>query len=651
MNIQPKSVTMRVYTPHAITHMGRVHQTPIQVFKEYLSNSFDAQSKNATLYLWPDRFVFLDDGVGMVPYMTDNDRIVVEEYFQKGGTKTVDELKEILHNSPSLHSLEWMATCVALSEKFVRDDQKSHGNKAMGGLAFLSIANKLEVFSKPSLELAKRFYGVDHQNHSQVSIAKMTLPTAQELNAGLLSAHIEEATQISHPWSKTLIQGTMVVISDLRENVIDSFRPVSTSDSLGKEFAEELVGGFNIKIIGNLTKEEKDVRGKIYSVQPPSHRLPALIDEEMETSKGDKFRVTLYYDSTAVREVPMLKGAGKNTELTRIEELQHAPWSSGQLFGTVHYPAYSARKQNALWDSLKGAPAFSPERTRWLVALRTLEPRINAHIATVQKRAANKSTQRLNEALENAVAAAIKDMKDIFSGRGLDVPDTKTKEPKPKPQGPKVVKEKKINRSVRIGVMNENQNGVPNISVELWKDQQLVETLETGISGHVSFGKLENGRYKVQLLVPKDITCPGDRFAEFIIHHLHHPGFTCIFHLIDGRAPSQASSLEQARITSIFQQLPDPFEPWQHRFAEKKPILIINTEGEELREALDDHNYTRVKFLLANYYASAVCDGFVNPPTKRELLIYQNRLSARIEYHLGREFESDLRRLAAKDKE
>ncbi len=657
MNDISTTVQLRFHKARMIRYAGQVYRHPFDVITELVSNELDAGGKHLMVYLHPSRIIVIGDGEGMVPKFLEADRQAIYEFLEAPHAMSYDELVAKL-GVASLHSLEWMATCIALSEKFLRNDRDARGMKGVGALAYLSIAKQQVITSRPSLDLAQRYWGIDLKIQQAVPAYSLLLPGADALDSGDLTGFIQCVKALRDPWGKPMLtQGTRVEITDLRERVIDQLKPKLLVEHLARTFSDELESGIKIQVIDHCTREgqSRDFAGGIpHDVQPPSQRIAPFINEIARTDAGETFRVTLYHDPHG-HAVPQVRRKGKSFDITLIDGLNRSPWSSGEWFGQVHFLDLPPRRADKLWDTAKGSPLPSAERNRWIKALRRYEDAMSKHMEEDRRRSQDESTQHIRRALNDAISKAVKDMDFLRDESILTVAGGHER---PAKEGSSSRSHDALTRKinyVRGSVMSEHGEGVVGVTLQLWQDLEMLEEKSTGLGGHTSFGqrqdgKYPDGRYMIRIVVPQGMAPVNNKIQEeFVLHHEHRPGAEIIFHLQTNAGPRVKSKLSSVRIETWFRAGIDPDEPWQHRFDEGHAILIINLDGEALKPALDAKDYDRVRLLLSVYTANALCDGFVEGP-KQMVLLYASRLAARIDLYLRDAFTRALRKLVQRAK-
>lgn len=652
------TVQLGVHRGRIVTYVGQIYQTAFDVIGELASNELDAGASDLLVFLDPNRLIVGGNGNGMVPKFLDEDRSVINAFVERPSSMSYDELVAKL-GMASFHSLEWMASCIALSEKYLRNDPTARGMKGVGSLAYLSIAKTQVITSRPSLDLAQRYWGTDTRTQQEVPVYSLIMPGADALNLGDLTAQILPVGALRDPWNKPILtQGTWVEIAGLREKVIDQLKPSRVVEFLATTFAEELEKGCKITVIDHITKDGKsrDYAGGIpLTVQPPSMRMAPIIDVIAVTEKGEKFKVTLYHDPNA-RAVVLVRRRGKNFPITNIDEFNRSPWKSGEWLGYVHFLDLPPRQADRVWDTSKGRPLPTAEKVRWMRTLRTYEPAMLEHMEKVRARSMDKATQQISRALTDAISKAVNDMDFLRDESILTVAVKRDRHP---------AKESDSTRShdaltrqinyVRGSVMSEHGEGVVGVALQLWQGNEMLEEKMTGLGGHTAFGqhqdgKYPDGKYVMKMVVPHGMNPVNNQTQEdVILHHEHRPGAEIIFHLKTNEGPKVMSKLSSVRIETWFRAGIDPEEPYQHRFGEGHAILIINLDGEALKPALDAKDYDRVRHLLSVYTANALCDGFVQGP-KQMVLLYASKLAARIDLYLRDAFIRELRKLVQKPK-
>lgn len=542
-----------------------------------------------------EKIICVDDGRGMIPTMTQNDRDGLDEAWslQSRGELPEDwDLEKIVDESSiSRHSLEWIRACIALSSK--RPGQEGQrGMMGMGVLAYLQYGESATIYSKPDSDLDQAAYGDDPEYLGHTY--KLECPAKSGIRRGNIDfPSLDFADSLKDPWGNFLDHGTRVEVFGVDWRI---FRISQIELSFRGRFGADIRRGKYKMWIVDRTGEER-----LIPIVPTQY-AGELILEQRRQVRGAPYSVALYFDPQGKNQSPMVTHEGSEKfRLTDIEDFKNEPWNF--LTGTVGFPRF--KNENRFWDPSKtrllplGAEFF-----HWVEDLESLEKELISRISTSRKRVHEKNltdvTEQISEVLPQ-VLAEVPAFADF-------VPEHYKKRPSRKRKGTAQVFT--IARVVTAMVFNEHNQGVANIEIVLAPypnpEGIILAQGKTGSGGRISFGQQPTGFYRILMKLPTGVL-PGDSKQAYNFRLIDSDlGYRAVFRVVTGEPePEKKSPLPAFRV--IPTDLGDPDKTFDSSKL-NVGIVWINSGYPAMQEASNAGDLDKVKSLTACYTAFAVAE-------------------------------------------
>lgn len=592
--------------------------------KELVDNSLDASASRVWIILEPTRVIVQDDGHGMVNKMPDQDYQMLQLFKQEleAGNEP-DDIRDLLNNPCAFASFTWAMECVGFSgKKRYLDPTKTlraqQGMRGVGALSFNLIGDRQQWFSRPGPELARLYYGEETVRNGSIPISRLDPPTRADIRAHRLQYEMEVLTErfMRDPVDNSILtNGTRVEITELRPEMSRILTTENLAEGLKKLYGKFIREGVVKIIIVDLTCEPArvtEVEGTHYD---GVLLLKATLSLKLNSRNKPPFRVEVYYNDRAVNSSPDLIRSGLAVnQITSLPEFRRVePWSSGKLTGYVEFPTLPADSENKAWDAAKTSLQNSRERTLWAELIsQQITPQLAKRICEIQSRARDNA---LATAFNQAKQAALEAMAEIPALKALNFmqPEPPTKPSKPtKPSIPD---------SVRVAVIDENNMGVPDVTVEFYRSSQLIIKRLTSLGGNTSFGKPGVGNYRIQLVLPPNSGYypPAGKLDHSFRLTKPNEGFRMVFTIITGRKKPEGVKDKaefQLGATTLDQEIPYSVESLPYG------LLLINTEGVDFKNALDRSDEPFRDVLIAEYIAAGLTEwGLADYPMAQQHLI------------------------------
>lgn len=479
----------------ALQLLSRVYKSPMAVIAEYLENGADANATKIWVVIEPDKITIVDNGTGMVPDILEEDRHLLEQ-FTKGDYTGETDIRQLV-SPPTRSSLLWMVQYAAWSSKIQSEVTSQRGVYGIGSIAFRMIANKAIWTTKPNRTLALAFWG--SKAIEQIPTWCLVPPTNDELAKNVITNRIAPVGDLKDPFGEPMVSGTSVEISELSAGVSDALRPALVQDYLAHRFSTDLRSKrISLTVVDRISVMGKRIKGgKKLEVLPPIFRGQQIVNTEGHLSNGKyPFRVEIWFDDKGTNLRPQIvRKKSAVGSITAIEDLNVFPWNSGQVSGTIEWP--DIPEKDAPWDSGKHMPLPSTSLSQWIHALRFIAKDISESMDLAKKRSKDEMLQRRVAAVAKALSTAMAES-EIFSHM-MYLP--------PKKRNASVVKaprSQEEDNETRIRVVNEYGSPLRGVEVVLEKNGKEISRSKTRFSGTVNFGSLENGKYRVKLMLPKN---------------------------------------------------------------------------------------------------------------------------------------------------
>lgn len=596
---------MRMMTPMALQALGTMYGHNTDVLEQYVENGYDAGAGEIIVLLGRDRVGIFDDGHGFVPKMSEDDYDTLQVYktdIDSGKLSweiPLDVLLPELSRSPSLSSFQWMMECIGLSSKRFSNEPQARGIKGIGALSFQQIANRAVWFSRPSSELALAYWG--DQNIAQNPPTYMlSSATAEELRRRFLGYKIDSSDSLKHPLSgREVASGTLVELTELREGIERSLRPPQVIRSLQERFGNDIKAGkLKILVVDKMTEAGLKANG-ITAEVPPAEYPGTLIFRRQSFLRGGKgpFEVELYYDPVGRALHPKLTRRGSEVcPLSQLADFNRLPWNIGKLCGLVAYPELS--DEEAPWDAQKSLPLAGPVYNQWQRKVWEMAEDIQKEIDKIEETLKLSGLEEFSKLLGQETVEAMREIPE-FADIVVQAkkPATGTKRLATKP-----------NDRVLVSVLNEHNDGVAGAKVELRQtaDNKLVRNpIVSKRSGLISLGKAPYGRYRLKLAeLPAGAAVDG--MGEYIFNlSANMPGVRETFRVINNE-PKRQKPKPLNQITPFFHGWSNGDEPYIQRL--EYGVVEINTEGADLRDAIQRGDFVGRGALCAQYMASAIAE-------------------------------------------
>lgn len=622
-----------------ILYQTGAQYTPIEAIRQLVENGLDAKAKNIWVDLHSDKIIVTDDGHGMVDTMADEDKALVNLFFdyletepnsRERGRDPRDLLSE---DNPSMKSLEWFKY-IAFSPKALKKTQEDKGSKGIGTWAWLSFGNSSHYRTKPSSDLLNRRYGSEARDKADTTFVYIP-PTSEDLidNVSLQPKFFRSKDALMGPGNHKLDQGTRIEVSRLREGVYGSLKPRSLVSQLQDKFEIDLRNN-NVKIfvIDRVTAEgRRSSKGVWIEVMPPIVQGWKCFDSKVFMPGGANYYAKLLYDPDSKDSFPRVfrRNAAVCT-IKDIEELDVPPLNSGKLKGEIHVPNYS--NDASLWDQHKKYFLPGSARHAWVQSIKKqVLPSLMEKIAEYDSQHRERSDSAFSKQVTEAILAALSEMPDF-----QDDPTGRVREGEVEVVLPPTAQTvTKPNIYVRVDVKNQYGKGVPGIKIVLLDNALQRTSLErtTAAMGSASFGRLEPGDYALLLDSAKGVKAAGPRLARFTITE-EIPGYHSEFRVVtEEDRPEESFDPRKIRVeVREFDEKIEGSRPWIQRLGIMNRI-DVNKLHFEYMDAEQANDTPRKRFLVALYCASAFVEHTLSGDVDY-MMMTQNELTSRIYRYL-----------------
>lgn len=580
-----------------IQHLAQQYGSPFEVLCELVDNGIDAGACNVWVTIEESRVLVIDDGHGMVPEMSVEDRGLFKLFLDEaehGGVDPDDDVRELI-SPQGLSSLEWMMNSVGFSSKVLDESGRIRGTKGIGALAVRQIANRASWTTRPCRELADR--EVD-------SVFVLHPPTTKQLARHDLEYKIEERQKaLCDPYGKKLVSGTQVELREIHSFAMDQLRRVSALVSfLNRRFgAEVLTKELNLCVVDRVTRDGKHkAGGREIVIKPIRYKgFPVLEDTFYLPGGRMPFAVRIVYNPNGTNPVPvMLRRKGSDVlPLAELPEFNTEPWTTPGMTGYVEFP--SVLDKVAPWTANKKTPLESKVKSQWIKAVVKLCDPIFEKIQELR----NKQNERHEiDLARDLAAAALEAVKEVSSFEDLMFTQIRGRRGKKLEAGKPTAVE-----VVRAACLNENNDGVAGVTIEVrvYPSKELVARKVSQKSGYLSFGKLEPGQYLIRVVgVPKRVKPQHGLERLFRISN-DKKGHREVFRFLAGEKPREHHRLE--RLDIWMRPLPDPMQPYDTNNLDDG-VLVINTDCDDYRATRESGDSEKRYALCAQYVAAALTE-------------------------------------------
>ncbi len=589
---ETRSGVARVVVPEVLRQLANIHGSSAEVVEEYVANGADAGATRIWVVVAPGQVTVIDNGSGMVPSLLPDDQAYFDMFLEDVAQRRpiLNDLRDYV-TQVSQKSLQWLMECVALSPKRPVAGTTIRGRRAIGALAFRQIASKAVWRTRPSDELSKEYWP-NGNRPANIPTFKLVPPTLERYDMSY-QIGISEVPLQDHT-GKELASGTRVEISEISFDMENGLRPGLLAEYLRGKFGPDIrLGRLQLVIVDRVSDEGKKTKaGREINVQPVEYKGVSLLHTQLFL-KGIPFKVELYYNSTGRVDPPQLRWVGSDRRpLTDLREFQELPWTSGKISGFVEFPSFP--ETEAPWTTDKLMPLDSPVRNQWSKVVKGVVSQIEEAVTRIEDKTKEKQLQGLATTLASVTTTVMADdevFRDVIVG-GATV-KSKNKKEAPAP----------VSNRVIATVINEHSRGVGGIPLQLMSDRKILAKRETGRSGYISFGVLDDGRYNLEMLIPEGMTPLGMTEYRFNISP-NQPGYRVLFHLRTGAPKPEQKKISKLRIWMHgWEQIDEPFSI---RRLKDGGYVEINTEAPAMQAAIISRNEDEVAILAAEYVAMAM---------------------------------------------
>lgn len=627
-----------IFTPGMLNIAGSVYKSAFDPIKQYVENGMDAGATRIVIAFFPGKIVISDNGHGMNKLMRPEDRLLMDQYLKelRLGGELIKKLQKELGKKPtwrdirdkipevSRKTLQWMMEFAGMSAKGYTPGGSTYGLQGIGAIAFRQIADSAAWYTKPSEELANKYWGHKIRPADQ-PVYKLTPPSKEDLEVNIRRYHINETAgaPLLDAFGSTVLSGTVVEITQLKEGIETALRPGDVVRELSEIFGERIfTTKVEIIVVDKITEEgRKSPKGREMRVQPVMYTgIPIIRDRTLQMPDGTPFNVDIRKGTTGSPShvLRVYRGDQPRCPLTEVRrEFRREPWT--ELVGKVEFPIYPNEAEH--WDSTKQIPKPSAVLAKWIPKILALEPEIIEELKGIEERARQRQTAKLADMVAQTMLRVIAERPEF-----ADMAFGSREEPRPKSKKPG--KKTYVSDQIRAKVMSEHNHGVANVEVRLYrlagtKIEKKIADGKTGEGGNYSFGRASNlppGRYAIWMTTPEGMVCEGSNDHRFPVP----PGFNAVFKLITGTAQPPAKRLRLLVVIAADGNIDRPFTNLLN-----VGQLHINSEAPDFKQAVEGEDYEQQMQLIALFASLAVAEfraGKNTPlydPMKKDLYFLQ----------------------------
>lgn len=652
------SLSLEFDNAQVLLRLARIYPSTMLAFLQAVENARDAvisAESEGPKYIWvvigDDYMEVIENGHGMNPNILPDDQQIIAEHRAK---ILRGELPRNTNVTPhisdaSQSSLEhWVINIGNSAKRFSTKSGDLRGVKGIGSLAWLQYARQATVYTRPEMRLAKPALG-ETIHERNIPTYVLEFPTLEMIeDHGDLTPRIGTTdTPLKDPWGKELPHGTRIVISRFQEGRAGSLKGVSDIvGALTRKFGLEIRDKrYTMEVVDKTTSPWKRT-----PIQPSIYLGVPLYDGTLTAYEGVPFHGELYYQHDGKGKFPVVQRIGGEVfDLTSLVEFKDRwPWNSGMIPGHFAWPQYA--NDDKLWDSGKGnliaEPRTTnpdqdgtPERTAWVDAILALEPFLLEQIQEIKQRFATKAIEDFGTDVISAALIAMSEMPEL-SNLQLPKPPRQHKQKAPKVEKSEEETSYSPNKRVIVRVINEYKKGIGGITITLSKGKQVLDVLQAGSYGSVSFGEIPYGDgYRVRVVVPDGMESIGDHYVIFSLND-SHPGLNAVFQLFTG-APAPQQRKVITRLRPMFEEFDDNASlPWRARFIKTVGNIEFNPLAPDLARAIREGDEEAQLDIVAGHTAAALAeaaltDDNLNPiASMNEALVLCSILNAKTKRHL-----------------
>ncbi len=333
----------------AVLVTGQAYQDPKDALNEFVSNAADAYAEQGR---GGERIRVLLRRKGKRPVIAIDD---------VGPGMSPDRLREVARN---------------LFESAKAGDDRTLGEKAIGLLAFQQLGGRCDLVSRTA----------DSDETWVLS-----------LDRGRADAELAREKRRARQ-----VPGTTVYLSELDPEVLRVLTQRKVVDYLRRRRGAALAAGdYEIEVVEGRSSE------LVTPEEPEGVRL--AIPAHSTLWGRIEFALYVATDANPRRQVAVVGRAGTTIldSLTELEELDHEPWTSGQVSGRIHFEALqqSAGRRAVLRDR-DTFPVFRD-------AVESIEPLVARTVERVRREVDEQTADRISDAVRRIFGRVLKELADL----------------------------------------------------------------------------------------------------------------------------------------------------------------------------------------------------------------------------------------------
>lgn len=616
MTTTVKRGVARVAPSAAMIHLGSGYADPPDVQKEFPENSLDAIMKAieksqmptplggwvVATVVTPEEVITIDNGPGMAPYMTDEERALLTlfHHLVNSGEVSLDDAEAFaqLIDPDVIPTLEWLVEGIGISRKTGQVGLR--GTKGIGALAYRQIADRATWES--------RRVGTDLPGTCTVIPPTRTEVTRNHIGYELI--HDPDA-RLLDAFGNEMSSGTIVRVSGFSGGIPSKLYPDALVAYYKGRFGSLIKAGqVKMVVIDRITEEgKKTPGGRVIEVGASEYRGVQILSK-VSVVAGVEFRGVLYFDADAKvtnatrggRVTLRRVGSDVGVLAKKVPDLAITPFNSHKVSGFIEFPNLS--EGVAAWNLAKDQPLESTASVKWARIVEGWARDARKEIEAIESRAKNDQAQGIAAAIGKAIFAAMREIPVLAPL----VPNAGTKGKKP--GGTRPISEVQKAQKTIVVVHDEHGDGVSGVHVTVSTiGGALVKTVLTGKSGACVIGHLEEGQYRAILeALPPTMRVIGSIEDVFRLTEAN-PRRRIMFTVHTGRAKPVRKGIP-ADYHVFPHPLADPGAPYSTQFLEDpdRRWLEINTEFPSMRDALNAGDTDKVLTLYASYVAMAIAE-------------------------------------------
>lgn len=532
---------------------------PITVLEELLDNSPDAEATHITVVLNKGVIQVIDNGHGMVPFLTLEGLGWANERIKAIGQSTLglnDDLRALV-TDVSQRSLLWTASLAGMSGKAGREN--STGYRGVGIQATSQIGEPVEFITRPRYDLATEFYP-DPKLSNDPPAYRWVMPTTIQISKRQIDPVIEELSgQFVDHNGRPIKHGTIVKINNVSPETLSLLRPETIVRELQARYGSKIRAGLKIEIVDRYSSEGvKTSGGIVHKVPPSEHKGYLIVDRSGKDSnlglfmrsggKSIHFAAEIYWNpSTKDPDTIMLRRNG--VDFARLSTVvTDAPWDIPGLNGYIEFPdeifddtgltdrevivqRVNARYTQATTD--KKTLTQGPHFKAWRQVIRSMENLIPDAVKECQAEINRKAGDEITKQMQDLIRTALGEYDDI--SRIMSLPQVSDNQGNSTSTGTSTTRGPQT--AIPIGelhvqVINEHNKGLSGVPLTIYRSKQEIANVVTdrpaGIALQVGPGNyevkvtLEPGWQLEEIKNPFPISLKKDEGKKLIFHVRTH---------------------------------------------------------------------------------------------------------------------------------